>query len=101
MIDTEQIKHRLETWKAIEENKCLSCDREVKGAAILCGGDFCEEKWKERRPMIDQENEGLCHNPLCDQEEWPSEMIGHQCDCGGYIWHKDEYNNTEEERMEQ
>ena len=45
--------------------------------------------------MIDQENEGLCHNPLCDEEEWPSEMIGHQCDCGGYIWHKDEY--TEEE----
>lgn len=33
----------------MEENKCLSCDREVKGAAILCGGDFCEEKWKEER----------------------------------------------------
>ena len=65
MIDTAQIKHRLETWKAMAERRS------------------------------DPENEGLCHNPLCDQEEWPSEMIGHQCDCGGYIWHKDEY--TEEE----
>jgi hypothetical protein len=37
------------------------------------------------------ENEGLCHNPLCGAEEWPSEMIGHQCDCGGYIWHKDDF----------
>ena len=37
------------------------------------------------------ENTGLCHNPLCENEELPSEMIGQQCNCGGYIWHKDEY----------
>ena len=42
------------------------------------------------------EETALCHNPLCDTEECPSEMIGHQCDCGGYIWHKDEYTEDPE-----
>jgi len=49
-----------------------------------------------RRCELEAENEGLCHNPLCENEELPSEMIGHQCDCGGYIWHKDEYREEED-----
>ena len=44
---------------------------------------------EEENPVF--ENTGLCHNPLCEIEELPSEMIGMQCDCGGYIWHQDEY----------
>ena len=49
---------------------------------------------EEENPVF--ENTGFCHNPLCENEEWPSEMIGQQCECGGYIWHKDEYREEED-----
>ena len=45
-------------------------------------------------------NEGRCFNILCEyrwsETCFANERIGWPCDCGSTIWHKDEYNNTEE-----
>ena len=100
-----------EEWAAqedttcLESNSCAHCDVEMEylyehEKREVCG--WCENileqdpsafleqlALEEENPVF--ENTGLCHNPLCENEELPSEMIGQQCNCGGYIWHKDEY----------
>lgn len=83
MIDTEQIRHSLETWKAIAERE----------GAMIC--DDCHFDKEE-----DEDNEGRCFNVLCEyrwsETCFSNERIGWPCDCGSTIWHKDEYNNKEE-----
>jgi hypothetical protein len=53
------------------------------------------EKRFNQEAMEEKKRDGRCFNPWCDNEEWDSILIGHQCSCGNYIWHKNEYEKFE------
>ena len=52
--------------------------------------------WDLESPAEEEKMEGLCDNQLC-LTEWTNDYIGHKCDCGAYIWHLNDYQQTNED----
>jgi len=46
-----------------------------------------------------QEKLGLCDNQYC-LTRWTNDYIGNKCDCGAYIWHQNDYCQSNEDTVE-